>query len=1261
MEENQIIISEEYGNTEEITQDVVRDNIEVSDVENPVIGVTESQGIISDTNDMTIHNNLHDRDVDDAHPISAISNLRQELDALNTSKTPQTIYSDKDVYASYYTWVDGAKTTQFGHFVSIVDNTTNIQLCSGKNAFGITIDKAKAALVGNYDTSKYNEDTHALVATSGLVEVRYIGNVQVGDCVVPYIVLGEEDMDGAGMAKKSDSGYGYLVVALDNIGAAPCATIAFNIPADQIDDIGVNIQYLDERMDSAEIRINDAQITAAEALQKANETFKSHQTASDKVDNAVNYVDNKITDLGTELGALRQDVQNTRNDFMQAAQGNLAEAKEYANKVWADGEKIVDEKISNESEILRNYVDVSADETYSLITSIDMYSVGEYSQTYGLTLSQARAILKPGMVYIPTKHGDNNTHIEEYVFTNQDTIPPTETDVTYKFEDEFTFGKYYVWENIDVPSGDDSLNIDGYWWNEHGLGIAFDLLTVPMSPTIDLWYTFGEVSDELKAAGYESYTLYKWMSKKTNEAGEVIQEEGWKRVNILVGNVNNRLTSMIRHSADQIGLEVINARGSAATIGVRLTDMDSRVSMLAQWKDGADTKIAGIQSKADEASASVTQIAGRICGEYTIIEDSWSEADKDANTVYYSNKDEKYYYYNNGEWKNTKHPSEAGLRYDAASIVASINDAGTGVVINADRIGFEGKVFITSGDLEKDGTTIIDGSRIQTGKIMSANYKELDAIVVWGSDEKIVVPSLDKSSQGLLMTYNSDNQEYVVSGRGDCDDENIIIPSTYMGYPVVGIGPMAFMNDTKITSVVIPDGVTSISMNSFANCSNLIDLFIGNDVVSVLSYAFAGCTSLKHVIMPYLDASQDLDRDAFRETGAFTLYFIGDPSEFDGFNGDAQDFIPDLAPKCFYSEEEPIDTDYQYWHYGTAEGMEGSCLNLEDGSFDSKNFKVDSDGNVQVKGHIDAPSGSIGGWEITDHGIINTNDEDGLTSGFEVAHSDNPNALAVGSTKRDEWSDAPFRVTHKGKLFATDCDISGRVEADDGEIGGWYIGPTSLTTSGIGLYSSNSANNYRIQTDMKYEDIDVDYFDTWYEDNDYTVGTHSLPVYFTNMPRIGEEESARFVCRFTVICSDGADATINTIDGEEYNFLWEGERWDWEHHDQERCEINVTGSGRISISVTAYRAIPTSTLTGGFRVDTEGRTELLGGKIGPWHVNSEGIYIEDNLGEMIYLTSKGIARGNDLMSWREFFKINYRIQELNQRINSLELKMKSLT
>ena len=75
----------------------------------------------------------------------------------------------------------------------------------------------------------------------------------------------------------------------------------------------------------------------------------------------------------------------------------------------------------------------------------------------------------------------------------------------------------------------------------------------------------------------------------------------------------------------------------------------------------------------------------------------------------------------------------------------------------------------------------------------------------------------------------------------------ITIPSTLGGYPTVAIGDYAFCFCSSLTSVTIPNSVTSIGTQAFYSCSSLTSVTIGNSVTSIGDYAFCLCTSLTSV------------------------------------------------------------------------------------------------------------------------------------------------------------------------------------------------------------------------------------------------------------------------------------------------------------------------------------------------------------------------------------------------------------------------------
>ena len=67
---------------------------------------------------------------------------------------------------------------------------------------------------------------------------------------------------------------------------------------------------------------------------------------------------------------------------------------------------------------------------------------------------------------------------------------------------------------------------------------------------------------------------------------------------------------------------------------------------------------------------------------------------------------------------------------------------------------------------------------------------------------------------------------------------DIIIPSSLGGYPVVGIMNFAFAKCEKITSVIMPDTITSIGQSAFICCVNLEKVMLSRNLTDIRHMAF---------------------------------------------------------------------------------------------------------------------------------------------------------------------------------------------------------------------------------------------------------------------------------------------------------------------------------------------------------------------------------------------------------------------------------------
>ena len=82
----------------------------------------------------------------------------------------------------------------------------------------------------------------------------------------------------------------------------------------------------------------------------------------------------------------------------------------------------------------------------------------------------------------------------------------------------------------------------------------------------------------------------------------------------------------------------------------------------------------------------------------------------------------------------------------------------------------------------------------------------------------------------------------------------LVIPDSVMHdgttYPVASVEGHAFEGCVDLTSVTIPNSVTSIGASAFHNCSGLTTMTIGSGVTSIGDESFSGCSSLTSITIP---------------------------------------------------------------------------------------------------------------------------------------------------------------------------------------------------------------------------------------------------------------------------------------------------------------------------------------------------------------------------------------------------------------------------
>lgn len=165
-------------------------------------------------------------------------------------------------------------------------------------------------------------------------------------------------------------------------------------------------------------------------------------------------------------------------------------------------------------------------------------------------------------------------------------------------------------------------------------------------------------------------------------------------------------------------------------------------------------------------------------------------------------------------------------------------------------------------DALKDNTTItsvtIPASVTEIGANAFAGCTNLTSVNYAGDWSNLTIQSgnpavedaaKDAANEQLFdFEFTPDNTAVIVKHYWGAAAD-VTIPSRYKGKPVTAINNAAFPN-SAVTSVTIPDSVTSIPDAAFYNCGNLETIHIPVSVTFIGSYAFDDCPNLMTVTYP---------------------------------------------------------------------------------------------------------------------------------------------------------------------------------------------------------------------------------------------------------------------------------------------------------------------------------------------------------------------------------------------------------------------------
>ena len=386
----------------------------------------------------------------------------------------------------------------------------------------------------------------------------------------------------------------------------------------------------------------------------------------------------------------------------------------------------------------------------------------------------------------------------------------------------------------------------------------------------------------------------------------------------------------------------------------------------------------------------------------------------------------------------------------------------------------------------QDNTTItsvtIPDSVTEIGANAFAGCTKLTSVTYGGDWRNLTIqsgnPAVEDAAKDAANEQLFDfdfilNNTAVIVTRYKGTAADVTIPSRYKGKPVTMIDHAAFHNSSVVTSVTIPDSVTSIPDDAFSYCSQLTNISIPNSVTFIGFSAFNSCTSLKSITLP--SSLSTIQSYAFYNCG--NLKTIRIPVSVTSIGNCAFDDCPSLMTVTYPGSKKQWDAITKGSNNDVLENNL-ICAMLE-ATFDPDNGESISTQTIDRGGKFTRPAApskenhTFAGWyngnEKFDFDADTTNapnvlnlvakwDINQYTVQFVSEHGDTPTSQNVPYNKT---ATNPGELTAEGYTFI-----------------GWYADEnrtiefdfTKPITSNTTVYAKWTANDYEVRFITEHSD-----------------------------------------------------------------------------------------------------------------------------------------------------------------------------------------------
>ena len=724
--------------------------------------------------------------------------------------------------------------------------------------------------------------------------------------------------------------------------------------------------------------------------------------------------------------------------------------------------------------LLANYIasiETGADEDggyiQSMVFDVERYNVSQYSPSYGMSYGDAIETVPNGTVYVPTVEHSENLIPDEVIGTDEinvesisaGTLEERESDNQIVRLSSPTFEALDVTEmqTYDFETGS-SYEWDGSGWNK-GQNVAFQGEYYHYDGTTDLWYCTKDVVDptapsDQEPITFKAGTLYRW------------QGNHWYAIATVSDSLLSRSISLVRQTANSYAVELRNTQGDFSQYKQTVNEIDmlihgsdgssgelnittngivgevyNRTGKSATLKAQADSTqavldlmISGVYHKLEQPLTSNVPSTYGTWGKYSARPEWFASLNK---FVFDTNKEDIngiYYFFDNDE---THYCKVVGDQYEVYSI-GKLSTVSTDAHITEEYANINTLAYF--GD---DEQSTIAGLRnlalegkAQIQLLASLDNSTLDRVVdAYG----YTVPDGTKRYANKPTYLNG---TYTFDGQTESADGEYFLINTYQfGKLIIGAQGSCYGYEVYKYNNSTTAGLVSTVLDNQANVGMIVDSngVRGSVVVEAIND----------------QSSATISADKVNLNGYVTVSSLksGGSTVVDGSR-----ITTGVIDSSNYT--------YNSGNFSTS----GTEFDLSDGSITSKNFAIDSDGNVYLRKNINIGLNADGGYNFTVDSSGNVNVAGTLDAkvlkfnGKSVLTSDNKVSAKYlelkGITVTDSSGKVTFKVDSNGNVT-----VQGNITMGSG---------SSISWSDITDIPSTVTNAYNL-ADSAYDKANTAY------------------------------------------------------------------------------------------------------------------------------------------------------------------------------------------